>query len=84
MNDHAYDISHLLGSEQPRVDVPELRMAKTPPARSIPAAASLQSAVIAAQEAMARELLQAAEAHEALIQQYLSFSSGSFQDPFGQ
>jgi hypothetical protein len=78
MSDHAYDISHLLESEPVKADVPDLRIAKAPPV------ASYQSTVAAAQEAMARELLKVAEAHEELIQQYLRFSSGSLQDPFGQ
>lgn len=80
MNDHAYDISYLLESELVKADVPELRVAKAPP----PAAVSRQSAVVAAQEALARELLEIGGAHEELIQQYLRFSSGSVQDPFGQ
>ncbi|OOG59870.1 hypothetical protein [Rhodanobacter sp. C03] len=81
MNDHAYDISYLLESELVKADVPELRVAKAPPA---PPPVSYQSALAAAQEAMARELLEVAEAHEELIRQYLRFSSGSLQDPFGQ
>lgn len=80
MNDHAYDISYLLESELVKADVPEPRVAKAPPP---PPAVSRQSAVVAAQEALARELLEIGGAHEELIQQYLRFSSGSVQDPFG-
>jgi len=65
MSDHAYDISHLLEAEMTTVDVPVARVQKTPPAWPLP------SPVAAAQEALARELMQAATAHEALIQQYL-------------
>jgi hypothetical protein len=78
MNDHAYDISYLLESEPARVDVPDLRMAKAA------AAPPPKPSVTDAQEAMARELLQAAAAHEELIQQYLRFSSSGLQDCFGQ
>jgi hypothetical protein len=34
---------------------------------------------VSAQEALARELLQVADAHEALIQQYLRFSGATSQ-----
>jgi len=78
MNDHAYDISYLLESEPARVEMPDLRMVKAPPAPPP------KPSVTEAQEAMARELLQAAAAHEELIQQYLRFSSSSLQDSFGQ
>jgi len=65
MSDHAYDISYLLESEMTTVDMPVVREQKTPPARPLP------SPVAAAQEALARELMQAATVHEALIEQYL-------------
>ncbi|MDE2307743.1 MAG: hypothetical protein KGJ97_05560 [Xanthomonadaceae bacterium] len=65
MSDHAYDISYLLDSEMTTLEVPIAREQKAPPARPLP------SPVAAAQEAMARELMQAAAAHEALIEQYL-------------
>jgi hypothetical protein len=73
MNDHAYDISYLLESEPARVEVPDLRVARAA------AAKPPKPSVADAQEAMARELLQAAEAHEELIQQYLRFSSSTVQ-----
>jgi hypothetical protein len=79
MNDHAYDISYLLESELVKADVPEPLVAKAPPPP-----VSRQSAVVAAQEALARELLEIGGAHEELIRQYLRFSSASVQDPFGQ
>ncbi len=67
MSDQAYDISYLIESEPAKAEAPALppglRMAPAPP----PAPPSIASA----QEAMARELLQVADAHEAFIQQYL-------------
>lgn len=67
MNDHAYDVSYLEA---------ELTAACAPPARveKAPPAVSLHAAVAAAQEAMARELMLAAEVHEDLIRQYLGIS----------
>jgi hypothetical protein len=77
MNDLAYDISHLLEPEMAQVDAPTLRMvAKAPPAALAP------SGVVAAQEALARELLQVADVHEELIQQYLRMSGRSLQDSY--
>ena len=78
MNDHAYDISYLLESEQARVEVPDLRMVRATPATPP------KPSVADAQEAMAHELLQAAEAHEELIRQYLRFSGTTVPEPFGQ
>lgn len=83
MNDHAYDISHLLEFEPAKADLPDLPVTRMPVAK-VPPPVSRQSAVAAAQEAMAQELLKVAEVHEELIQQYLRFSNGSLQDPFGQ
>ncbi|WP_449429252.1 hypothetical protein [Rhodanobacter umsongensis] len=77
MNDHAYDISYLLESESVIADAPVPRMVKTP------AAAPRKPSVVDAQEAMARELLQAADAHEELIQQYLRMGGGTLQDSPG-
>ena len=81
MNDHAYDISYLLESEPARVEVPDLRMVR---AALAPPPKPPEPSVADAQEAMARELLQAAEAHEELIRQYLRFSSTTVPEPFGQ
>jgi len=78
MNDLAYDISHLLESEPFKTPAPEFRTARVvaavPPVRS----------VAAAQEALAQELMQAADAHEALIQQYLRMTDVAYQDSYGQ
>ncbi len=76
MNDLAYDISHLLEPEMAQVEAPTLRIAKAP--RPVPAA----SGALAAQEALARELLQVADAHEELIRQYLRMSGYSLQDSY--
>ncbi|MDE2156002.1 MAG: hypothetical protein KGJ32_08960 [Xanthomonadaceae bacterium] len=65
MSDHAYDISYLLESGMTTDEMPVARVQKAPPAQPLP------SPVAAAQEALARELMQAATVHEALIQQYL-------------
>lgn len=70
MNDHAYDISYLLESESVVAEAPVPRVAKAPQT------APKRPTVIDAQEAMARELLSAADAHEELIQQYLRMSDG--------
>jgi hypothetical protein len=78
MNDEAYDISHLLESEPVKADVPELRIVRAPPA------APARTVVITAQEAMAQELLKAAEAHEEMIQQYLRISGDQVDDPYWQ
>ncbi len=83
MNDIAYDISHLLESEPAKIDVPDLPVTRMPMAKPTPALAVLSN-VAAAQDAMARELLQVAEIHEALIQQYLRFAGHAFQDASGQ
>ncbi|MFZ0872130.1 MAG: hypothetical protein WAM90_15575 [Rhodanobacter sp.] len=78
MNDEAYDISHLLESEPVKADVPELRIVRAPPA------VAARTVVISAQEAMAQELLKAAEAHEEMIRQYLRISGDPVDDPYWQ
>jgi hypothetical protein len=79
MNDEAYDISHLLASEPVKADVPELRIV-----RASPSAAPARPVVITPQEAMAQELLKAAEAHEEMIRQYLRISGDPVDDPYWQ
>ncbi len=64
MNDIAYDIGDLLDSEPATAEAPVLRVARTPPPAAPPD-------MVAAQAILARELLQAAEAHEKWIRQYL-------------
>lgn len=73
MNDHAYDISYLLESEQVVAEVRVPRVARVLPA------APRQPSLADTQEAMARELLQAADAHEELIRQYLRMNGDSLQ-----
>ncbi|HEV2681608.1 MAG TPA: hypothetical protein VGV14_13970 [Rhodanobacter sp.] len=76
MNDFVYDISHLLESEPVTAVASDSRIAKTP----APAAPSVADV----QDSMARELLQAAEAHDALIQQYLRMTDANYRDTYGQ
>jgi hypothetical protein len=77
MSEHAYDISYLLDSEPARAAAPELRIAKAPPVTPP------KLTIAAAQEALARELLQAAAAHEALIQQYLRMTDEGYRNTYG-
>jgi hypothetical protein len=75
MSDLAYDITYLIEAESGAPAAPSRAPTRTPAAVA-PAPAN----AVSAQEALARELLQVAEAHEALIQQYLRFSGVSSQD----
>mgnify|MGYP001555899588 FL=1 len=81
MNDIAYDISQLLDAELTQADAPAPRVV-----RAIPTAAAkpAESGVAAAQEALARELMQVAVIHDALIQQYLRMSGDTFRQSYGQ
>lgn len=74
MNDAAYDISHLLELEAIAPAVPEFRSSR--PATVKPEL----SAVAAAQDALEQELLQIAERHDELIQQYISMKGDSMPD----
>jgi len=78
MNDFVYDISHLLESEPAPAVAPDSRIAKMSPAAPAP------PSVAAVQDSMAQELLQAAEAHDALIQQYLRMTDDNYRDTYGQ
>jgi 3-oxoacyl-ACP reductase-like protein len=75
MSEHAYDISHLLESEPAMAAAPVSRIAKAPAAAAPPS-------VAAEQERLARELLQAAEAHDALIRQYLGMTDDSYRNTY--
>lgn len=79
MNDSAYDISHLLASAGPPAKPRIEPVAKAP----APPPAPVIVSVAAAQEAMARELIQAATAHEEMIRQYVTIA-GSLKsgEPF--
>lgn len=72
MNHAAYDINYLLESETFLADVPVLRVAEPPP--RAPAPPSLAQV----HEALARELLQAASAHDEWIRHYAR-SNGDVQ-----
>jgi 3-oxoacyl-ACP reductase-like protein len=75
MSEHAYDISHLLESEPVMAVPPVSRIAKAPAPAAPPGAA-------AEQERLARELLQAADAHDALIRQYLGMTDDSYRNTY--
>jgi hypothetical protein len=82
MSDHAYDISHLLDLDAPKVEPTELRIVRTPPPSRAPApvAAPKPQGVAEAQDAMARELLESAAIHEELIEQYLRINGNVLPD----
>lgn len=65
MNDLAYDISYLLECEAPQAKAPVRPAVKAAPLPAVPTLAGIQAA-------LARELLQAGEAHEEWIRQYLA------------
>jgi hypothetical protein len=75
MSDHAYDISHLLDLDDVKAEPRELRIVRTPPPVKTPPAAPKPDGVAEAQEALARELMESAAIHEALIEQYLRISA---------
>jgi hypothetical protein len=68
MNDHAYDISHLLASDSIRVAVAASRIVSAPRAVS---AAPKPPGRAAAQTALALELMQCASVHDAFVEQFL-------------
>ncbi|WEN14794.1 hypothetical protein PY254_16410 [Rhodanobacter sp. AS-Z3] len=65
MSEHAYDINYLLESDAALVEAPMRRVAKL-----TPVASPAPCGIAAAQEALARELLQLAEFHDNWISQY--------------
>ena len=71
MSDAAYDITYLLEPELVNTAPPGLRIVQ---ARS---ASPRPPVVASAQDELARELMQNAEIHEALIRQYLTMAGGS-------
>jgi hypothetical protein len=78
MSEHAYDIAYLLESEPGKVETRDLRITKAPPV------APPRPNLTQVQEALARELMQAAEVHEALIQQYLQICGKAYQEASAQ
>ena len=72
MNDSAYDISHLLEQDAITTVAPKLHIVAKPAARP--------SEVASAQYKLARELMQSAAMHEALIQQYLRMATDTGED----
>lgn len=71
MSDLAYDISYLLEGEPAQTEAPAPRVARVAPPVTV------RPSVATAQAAMARELLQFADAHEEWIRQYLCVHGGS-------
>ncbi len=74
MNDAAYDITHLLELEAITPVMPEFRFATPAVVKARP------SRIAAVQEALARELLQVADLHEEMIQQYWRMNQDSVTD----
>jgi len=81
MNDIAYDITHLLDAERLQAEAPAPRVVRAVP--TVPARA-VRSGVAEAQEALARELIQCAPIHDAMIQQYLRMSGEAFRESLGK
>lgn len=80
MNDIAYDISHLLEVELHQADVPAPRVVRAvPTVAANPAVPSLAEA----QQAIARELMQSAAIHDAMVQQYLRMCGDTFRESYG-
>jgi hypothetical protein len=73
MSELAYDISYLLDNEPAQAEPPVARVARAVPAPPPTSLADVQSR-------LARELLQAADAHEEWIRQYLSVCSAAVAD----
>lgn len=80
MSDHAYDISHLLELDAIKSEPTELRIVRTPPPPRTPVAVVKTSGVAEAQEALAKELLESAAIHDALVEQYLRISGDVVPD----
>ncbi|OOG54679.1 hypothetical protein B0E47_11455 [Rhodanobacter sp. B05] len=80
MNDIAYDISHLLDVELSQADAPAPRVVRAVP---VVAARPAQPSIAEAQAALARELMQVATIHDALVQQYLRMSGDTFRETYG-
>lgn len=78
MSEQAYDISYLLDSGATAPATPSLRIVNAPP----PVAPKPSLAAI--QEALARELLQHADRHDALVEQYLRMNEVIGRATFGK
>lgn len=75
MNDHAYDISHLLSLEAAAGELPSQ---PTSVVRAAPAAAA--PALDTLEDVLARDLKQAAPAHDAMVAEYLESGLVLFGD----
>jgi 3-oxoacyl-ACP reductase-like protein len=81
MDDIAYDIAHLFEVEPQRTAAAAPRTVKVVPTAAFkPAAPS----IAAAQQALARELMQSAPVHDALVQQYLRMRGDTFPETAGE
>jgi hypothetical protein len=78
MSEHAYDITYLLDAEPVAVEATHLRAVQ--PSLAAPP----QPSLAAVQEALARELMQADSAHEAMIQQYTRIMGDALPDVGGR
>lgn len=78
MNDHAYDISHLLESDPIQVAPRIVSAPRAVPDKPRPIS------LAEAQEAMARELMQAASLHDALVEQFLRMQGDASRDSYSQ
>ncbi|MEO9080042.1 MAG: hypothetical protein ABI268_12130 [Rhodanobacter sp.] len=76
MNDHAYDISHLLAPDAlPAVATPDIVSA---PRASV--GAPKPSEPVSPQAALAMELMQGASVHDAFVDQFLRMDSDGSRD----
>ena len=79
MNDHAYDISHLLEPDSIQVEVAAPRVVSAP--RAVPTVPKPVGPA-AAQAALAMELMQCASVHDAFVQQFLRMDTTSSRDSY--
>lgn len=79
MNDHAYDISHLLEAESAQVAVAAPRMVSVPSAVQ---ATPKPSGAVAPQTSMAMELMQCASVHDAFVEQFLRMDTTASRDSY--
>lgn len=79
MNDHAYDISHLLEPDSIQVEVAARRTVSAP--RAVPTAPK-PAGPAAAQAALATELMRYAAVHDAFVEQFLRMDTTGSRDSY--
>ncbi|HWU75755.1 MAG TPA: hypothetical protein VN043_04575 [Rhodanobacter sp.] len=79
MNDHAYDISHLLESDSIQVEVATPRIVSAP--RAVPSKPKPPGPA-AAQAALAMELMQCASVHDAFVEQFMRMDATATRDSY--